>query len=115
MVILWDGSYGMMIDKSLGFIPVHVDHTAQGALVCGAAFLNFVCDQQTELVVLPSNWNLTVLDQQKSLASKYVLLLPEFVKDGDPFTGRHHFITSNWEEMNSAGNIVRYRVSKATY
>jgi hypothetical protein len=33
----------------------------------------------------------------------------------DPFSGRHYFITSNWEEMDLAGHIVRYRVSRAEY
>jgi hypothetical protein len=56
---------------------------------------------------------------QHELLIEYHLSFPlhceiqSFLEADDPFSGRHYFITSNWEEMDLAGNIVRYRVSRA--
>jgi hypothetical protein len=66
--------------------------------------------------VPPDEWVLGQREQQNAAAKSYVLLLPELKKEArEPFSGRHYFITSNWEEMNFNGNIVRYQLSDASY
>jgi hypothetical protein len=61
-------------------------------------------------------WGYEEREQRNAVAKSYVLLLPELKKDDDdPFGRRHYFITSNWEEMNVEGNIVRYQLTNANY
>jgi hypothetical protein len=116
LVILQDGTWGMMIQKSLSFVPVTINHRVPATVVCGAAYLGFECGTPVDLVVPPARWESTIQEQHSSVVIKFVLLLPELKKEaGDPFSGRHYFITSDWEEMTVTGNIVRCRVSKAHY
>jgi hypothetical protein len=114
LVVLECGMFGMMLQKSLQFIPVRRAYEVDPVVICGAAYLGFVSQPAIALVVGEAERQSTILKQQQSLPKKFVLLLPELKKEADdPFSGRHYFITSNWEEMDLAGNIVRYRVSRA--
>jgi hypothetical protein len=115
MVVLADGTYGIMIEKSISFLPVCIRNVEDRKEICGASYFKYEWEGSKELVVSPCDWTLSSLEQRKSLAVKYVLLLPELMDDDQPFSGRHYFITSNWEEMNRAGNIVRCQVSRARY
>jgi hypothetical protein len=116
LVILEDGTSGMMLQKSTTFVPVHRDHEIAVDIKCGAAYFGFECQPAVDLVVPRSEWASTIAEQQRSVAKRFVLLLPELRKDlAIPFSGRHYFITSNWEEMDVTGNIVRYRISRARY
>jgi hypothetical protein len=68
--------------------------------------------------VPPNKWEASERREQRDAAAKsYVLLLPELKKEeAELFSGRHYFITtSNWEEMNVEGNIIRYQLSNAIY
>jgi hypothetical protein len=116
MVTLQDGTFGMMLEKELQFVPVRRDRDVDAKVTCGAAFLGFRCEPAVELVVSPDKWEQSQTEQRNDAAKSYVLLLPELKKnEGEPFSGLHYFITSNWEEMNVDGNVVRYQLSTATY
>jgi hypothetical protein len=116
MVILEDGTVGMMLARDMHFVPVRVDYEVDSEVICGAAFLGFCCEPAVELVVPADKWGQEQREQRNAVAKKYVLLLPELKKhDADPFSRRHYFITSDWEEMNVDGNIVRYQLTNANY
>jgi hypothetical protein len=115
IVVLDDGTYGMMCRNTLSFVRITIDQEKIPKLICGAAYLGFSSNAVQELIVPRWCWDKTIPEQQKILATKYGILLPELTRDDMPFTGRHHFITSNWEEMDLTGDIVRYQVSTATY
>jgi hypothetical protein len=56
MVILEDGTFGMMLEKDLQFVPVRRDFEVEAEVICGASFLGFRCEPAAELVVPPHKW-----------------------------------------------------------
>jgi hypothetical protein len=116
MVMLEDGSCGFMLKNTLSFIPVRLDREVPDKLICGAAYMNFKTGEAHELIIPHSVRNQTIEKQQNHLAAKYVLLLPEIsitANVNGPVL--YYLITSDWEEMNAEGDVVRYQVSKAHY
>jgi hypothetical protein len=115
LVLLESGSYGMMTKNTLTFVPIVLKNGETAKVICGASYMIYECQAAMDLAVPLGMQNESMEKQKNSLVAKYILLLPELNLEHLPFTGYHHFLTSDWEEMTSLGNIERCRVSKATY
>jgi hypothetical protein len=100
VVLKSDASFGMVV-KGGSLLVVTVNAEEGPVIVGGAAYHTFV------------NGGLKELLDPSLHVEKYALLLPQF--SNGPFTGRHHLITSNWEELDGNATVVRYQMEAAFY
>jgi hypothetical protein len=93
--------------KGSKVLPITILLDEEVDVIGGAAYHTFVTGQIFDL-------NLEDGEKERDKYSKYGLLLPQLTTR-PVFPGRHYLITSNWEELNREGNIVRYRMDGANY
>jgi hypothetical protein len=106
VILKSDSSWGIII-RGGKVLPITLVLGDAAEVIGGAAYHKFEHGEPRELILGDGEF------MEADAISKYALLLPQLA-NGD-FPGRHYLITSNWEELDLAGNIVRYRMEGAAY
>ena len=104
LVILKDDRWCMVLKRGRALV-VSLALQDGPTIIGGATFHKFQCGEEIDLL-----WN---KGSEVEVFICYALLLPQF--HTGVFPGQHYLITSNWEELDSDGILVRYRIFGAQY